>query len=70
MECDLELEDVWDFDEDFVELDLERDVDECLVLDDFLELCFRLRDVSTIEQSLSGTHRWSFTLIPSHIQLE
>jgi hypothetical protein len=31
-----------------VEDDLERDVEECFVLDDFFELCFRLQDLSTI----------------------
>lgn len=42
MEFVLEFDSAWDFDEDSVEEDFERDVEECFVLDDFFEPCFRL----------------------------
>ncbi len=38
----LEFEIACDFDEHLVDEDFARDVEECLVLDEFLELCFRL----------------------------
>ena len=40
-----EVDGALEFDEDFVEEDLERDVEECFVLDDFLELSLRLQRV-------------------------
>ena len=43
---------------DFVEDDLERDVEECFVLDDFLELCFRLQDISTTVKLLLNALHW------------
>lgn len=42
MELVLEFETACDFDEDLVEEDFARDVEDFFVLDDFLELCFRL----------------------------
>ena len=40
-----EVDGALDFDEDFVDEDLERDVEECFVLDVFLELSLRLQRV-------------------------
>ncbi len=42
VELVLEFEFACDFDERPVDEDFARDVEECFVLDDFLELCFRL----------------------------
>jgi hypothetical protein len=42
VELVLEFETACDFDEDLVDEDFTRDFEECFVLDDFLELCFRL----------------------------
>jgi hypothetical protein len=45
VECVFEVDGALDFDKDFVEEDLERDVEECFVLDDFLELSLRLQRI-------------------------
>jgi hypothetical protein len=42
VELVLEFETACNFDEHLVDEDFARDVEECFVLDDFLELCFRL----------------------------
>ncbi len=48
----LEFETACDFDEHLVDEDFARDVEECFVLEDFLELCFRLRGHASAKQIL------------------